>query len=627
MSVRLRRLYAEHERLKVLFADHERIRIVEALGDPPDRYVVEYKVKGLVDNKGVIEESCLHRIRITLGPNYPNEMASYVAITPIFHPNIDYLAVCTADKDAASTKIEDNIVFIGRLITFQDYNLQSPRNGDAARWTAANLSRLPLERVNLWPRKALEGAALPAMQPDQIPARSQAPHPEEQHSCANCGRNDAEAGLRECSSHHLACRDCAVNCANCRQFLCVLCAVQVCSECRAQICADCATTCAKCQRTVCPVHATQCVLCGAIRCGGCSGACAGCGGLFCGDHLDGTGRCPACSKGTDGVPSVQPVGDAGGISLGVSAAQSPFGSVELGSQVQARPDLCEAYPASPPSRPPGMTTPVVAQVPAPPTSPPSAVWDQARVLAPPPLLPVATPVRSAAPTLPPRMPTPMPPTLVAPVSAAAVPPVPPAPQMVPGPPPARLSAFQPQHLAPPPVPDALPVRANRAASAPSQPPERVVPSSLWPVLPASPPLVHQSLSAGENLVRSSPRLVITAEEALRVPQSALLGPDARLQISPATAPPISGKAIASLAFGILGLPVVGLLVGWFAVWFGIMAIRQIDRTERLRGRGMAIVGMTLGIASIVLWVILVAAYGPSLFTSRFGNVPGEPVRF
>jgi hypothetical protein len=82
-----------------------------------------------------------------------------------------------------------------------------------------------------------------------------------------------------------------------------------------------------------------------------------------------------------------------------------------------------------------------------------------------------------------------------------------------------------------------------------------------------------------------------------------------------------------LAFGILGLPVVGLLVGWFAVWFGIMAIRQIDRTERLRGRGMAVVGMTLGIAGIIFWVILVAVYGPSLFTSRFGNVPGTPVRY
>jgi hypothetical protein len=42
---------------------------------------------------------------------------------------------------------------------------------------------------------------------------------------------------------------------------------------------------------------------------------------------------------------------------------------------------------------------------------------------------------------------------------------------------------------------------------------------------------------------------------------------------------------------------------------------------------MAVVGMTLGIAGIIFWVILVAVYGPSLFTSRFGNVPGTPVRY
>jgi uncharacterized membrane protein len=100
-----------------------------------------------------------------------------------------------------------------------------------------------------------------------------------------------------------------------------------------------------------------------------------------------------------------------------------------------------------------------------------------------------------------------------------------------------------------------------------------------------------------------------------------------VQLAPATAPPpISGTAIASLVFGVVGLPVVGLLVGWFAVGFGIMAIREIDRTEQLRGRGMAIAGLTLGIVSIVFWAILLATYGPSIFTTRFGNPQGTPVR-
>lgn len=51
MSVRLRRLQAEYERLRLLFEDHPRIRIVETAGDPPDRYTIEYRIKGLVQEK------------------------------------------------------------------------------------------------------------------------------------------------------------------------------------------------------------------------------------------------------------------------------------------------------------------------------------------------------------------------------------------------------------------------------------------------------------------------------------------------------------------------------------------------------------------------------------------------
>jgi hypothetical protein len=97
-----------------------------------------------------------------------------------------------------------------------------------------------------------------------------------------------------------------------------------------------------------------------------------------------------------------------------------------------------------------------------------------------------------------------------------------------------------------------------------------------------------------------------------VPQSALLVSGSPRRISPATEPRTSGKSIASLVFGILGLPVVGILVGWFAIWFGIMALSEIDWNAGLQGRKLAIAGITLGIASIVLWAILLIVYGPSL---------------
>lgn len=68
-----------------------------------------------------------------------------------------------------------------------------------------------------------------------------------------------------------------------------------------------------------------------------------------------------------------------------------------------------------------------------------------------------------------------------------------------------------------------------------------------------------------------------------------------------------------MALGILGAPLVGILVGWFAVWFGILAMREIDGPEKLRGRGLAMCGIALGAVDIMLWIGLIIVYGHTLF--------------
>lgn len=285
MSVRLRRLYAEHERLKLLFADHPRIRVAEAFGDPPDRYVIEYRMRGMTETKEGVRESHLHRIQITLGPNYPNEMPACSVIgAPVFHPNIDHLAVCTADVSSASRTLDQTIVFIGELITFQAYNLQSPRNGEAKKWTEENLNLLPLERVELLPRMLLEGASLPIPNSADLSAYTK---------CTNCGREGF--ALKKCSNGHIICGDCTFFCANCGRHACVACAVHTCQECRRQVCSDCGVICPGCSRTVCAEHAWQCPLCSAIRCKNCGTYCTGCGTRFCKDHLEHNARCPRCA--------------------------------------------------------------------------------------------------------------------------------------------------------------------------------------------------------------------------------------------------------------------------------------------------------------------------------------------
>lgn len=98
-----------------------------------------------------------------------------------------------------------------------------------------------------------------------------------------------------------------------------------------------------------------------------------------------------------------------------------------------------------------------------------------------------------------------------------------------------------------------------------------------------------------------------------MPESALK-PETQIRITPAREPGFSIRAIVSLTLGILGTPLVGILVGWFAIWVGILALRQIEGPEQLRGRGMALAGIALGVVDIVLWIVLLVVYGHALFS-------------
>lgn len=114
-------------------------------------------------------------------------------------------------------------------------------------------------------------------------------------------------------------------------------------------------------------------------------------------------------------------------------------------------------------------------------------------------------------------------------------------------------------------------------------------------------------------VGSCRRVVITAEEALAVPESALIQ-ERQQRLKPTTEPELSVMAIISMILGIVGTLLVGILVGSFAIWFGILALRQIDGPEQLRGRGLALSGIALGAIDVILWLILILIYGRTLFS-------------
>lgn len=110
---------------------------------------------------------------------------------------------------------------------------------------------------------------------------------------------------------------------------------------------------------------------------------------------------------------------------------------------------------------------------------------------------------------------------------------------------------------------------------------------------------------GETLPSlSRPRITITKENVRSVPEEALRKPSRLVQVTPIEELRTSGKAITALVFGILGIPLMGVLLGPFAIIFGGWSLYEIRRAHRLRGRSIALTGICLGVFGILLWTFI-----------------------
>ena len=106
--------------------------IVEADGDPPERYQLDYRVTGLrlVDEE--LKTVKNHRVEIVLPATYPRLPPQCRMLTPVFHPNIAPHAICIGDHWSAGEPLVSIVARIAEMITYQSYNTKSPLNGEAA---------------------------------------------------------------------------------------------------------------------------------------------------------------------------------------------------------------------------------------------------------------------------------------------------------------------------------------------------------------------------------------------------------------------------------------------------------------------------------------------------------------
>lgn len=152
--VRLKRLQADHEKLQDYVRRHPRVRLVQADGNPPERYQLCYQVKSLRQADDGLVEADEHLVEVALPRNYPRVPPQCRMLTPVFHPNIAPHAICIGDHWTAGESLPSIVARIGEMLAYQSYNTKSPLNGEAARWADGHAHELPLDAVSLVPDDA-----------------------------------------------------------------------------------------------------------------------------------------------------------------------------------------------------------------------------------------------------------------------------------------------------------------------------------------------------------------------------------------------------------------------------------------------------------------------------------------
>lgn len=150
MNPRLRRLQADYQGVWQALAEHPSIRLAGADGTPPERYYIDFFIRGLVpEGEDGFKPGDAHRAEIYLPLDYPRRPPVCRMLTPVFHPNIDPQKICIGDHWSAGQTLPMLISRIAEMITYQSYNVKSPLNARAAAWAELNLDALPLDQQDL----------------------------------------------------------------------------------------------------------------------------------------------------------------------------------------------------------------------------------------------------------------------------------------------------------------------------------------------------------------------------------------------------------------------------------------------------------------------------------------------
>ena len=176
-SPRLRRLRSDLAALERLQAESS-VFDFRSNGRPPQHYVVTFQGTSLSRDRGKVGVRDHHEVEIKLGASYPRTMPEIRWITPIYHPNISEIGmVCLGAYGThwvPSLALDELCVMLWDMARYQNYDIRSPYNREAAQWAANQATfRFPMDHRPLRDARAALGR-VEAPSPEKAPEE---PHP------------------------------------------------------------------------------------------------------------------------------------------------------------------------------------------------------------------------------------------------------------------------------------------------------------------------------------------------------------------------------------------------------------------------------------------------------------------
>lgn len=152
---RTRRLQSDTEAMKAL-KENSSIVDFQSFGDPPERYLMTFRGKGLMrktESEGV-DVADVHRVEIRLGIDYPRSRPDLQWLTSIYHPNISAVgAVCLGGYSTnwvPSLGLAELCEMLWDMVRMSNYDPKSAYNYSAGRWCETQTQYdFPLDKRNL----------------------------------------------------------------------------------------------------------------------------------------------------------------------------------------------------------------------------------------------------------------------------------------------------------------------------------------------------------------------------------------------------------------------------------------------------------------------------------------------